>query len=190
MEFSNQPTSPISSSDQEQIDRIKKRLAAIAADQSGREPIEPKPWNNYQELSEGVFRLEVRELTQDELKSLNPNLPKSHSEILKQLGVFTLGYHGYLIIDTFVPRAWNESDYCRCSATNLVLDRLPDEHNYLYTAREGSEGYCFGYHIGKKPFELEAWDFADCRPYKAEQKSYLGLIEEYIFQSFEGTSLA
>jgi hypothetical protein len=140
MEFSNQPTSPISSSDQEQIDRIKKRLAAIAADQSGREPIEPKPWNNYQELSEGVFRLEVRELTQDELKSLNPNLPKSHSEILKQLGVFTLGYHGY--------------------------------------------------HIGKKPFELEAWDFADCRPYKAEQKSYLGLIEEYIFQSFEGTSLA
>ena len=189
MNFINHANPSMGSSEQQRIHHIKERLLAIRADQSARVRVEPKPWNNYQEF-EGNFRLEWRPLTQVELESLHPDLPESHCELLKQIGVFSLGYHSYLIIETFAPRAWNESDYCRSSGTHMILERLPDEHNYLYTAREGSEGYCFGYHLGSTPLELEVWDFVECRPYKAEHKLYLDLVEQYIFQSFEGTSLA
>jgi hypothetical protein len=167
--MSDVDTTPQAPSDQQRIDRIKDRLAAIAADQAS-----------------GLFSLEVTPLTEAELQSLPQNLPKSHYALLKQIGAFLLGYHGYAVIDSFTPRPWEESDYCTPIHEE---NRIPGQEHYLYMARD-IEGVCFGYKTNEIPFELVMWDFYDCQPSRAHVPSYLDLLEQHLFQRFEGTSLS
>jgi hypothetical protein len=150
-------------SDQERIDRIKDRLAAIAADRTSK-----------------TFDLEIVPLTDDELKALPQALPKSHYELLRQVGAFSLGHNDCLVIETFIPRPWEESDYCTPIREE---DRMPNEHNYLYMARD-IEGECYGYDITKEPFQIVSWDFAICRPEQRGYRSFLDLIEQHVFQEF------
>jgi hypothetical protein len=150
-------------SDQERIDRIKERLAAIAADRTSK-----------------TFDLEIVPITDDELKALPQGLPKSHYELLRQVGAFSLGHNDCLVIEAFTPRPWEESDYCTPIREE---DRIPNEQNYLYMARD-IEGECYGYDITKEPFQIVSWDFAICRPEQRGYRSFLDLIEEHIFQEF------
>ena len=167
--MSDVDTSPQTLSDQQRIDRIKDRLAAIAADQAS-----------------GLFSLEVTPLTEAELQSLPQNLPKSHYEFLKQIGAFSLGYNDYVIIVTYKPGPWEESDDFNPRAEE---GRIPDAQNYLYMAH-GVDGDCYGYNTAKVPFELVAWDFFYANPSKAHVQTFLDLVEQHIFQQFRGTSLS
>jgi hypothetical protein len=150
-------------SDQEKIDRIKARLDAIASDETS-----------------GLFQLTIEPVTEAELKSLPANFPFSHQEFLRRIGAFSLGHNDCLVIEAFTPRPWEESDYCTPIREE---DRIPDEQNYLYMARD-IEGECYGYDITKEPFQIVSWDFAICRPEQRGYRSFLDLIEEHIFQEF------
>jgi len=162
-------TRPQALSDQERIDRIKDRLAAIAADQAS-----------------GLFSLEVTTLTEAELQSLPQNLPQSHYELLKQIGAFWVGYNDYVVIVTCKPGPWKESDFFNPRDQDSCL---PDPQNYLYMAH-GLDGDCYGYDVTKVPFELVAWDFSYGNPRKADEQTFLDLVEQHIFQQFKGTALS
>jgi hypothetical protein len=169
MDISSETASLQNLSDQDRINRIKVRLAAIAADRESK-----------------LLGLEVTLLTEAELKGLPQNLPKAHYELLRQIGEFSLGYHGYAVIDSFTPRPWEESDYCTPIPEEY---RMPEQDHYLYMARD-VDGVCFGYKTNETPFELVMWDFYECQPTRAHVPSYLDLLEQHLFQEFVGTSLS
>jgi hypothetical protein len=162
-DVSSQTTSLQALSDQERIDRIKDRLAAIAADKTSK-----------------TFDLEIAPLTDDELRALPQRLPKSHYELLRQVGAFSLAHNGCLVIETLIPRPWEKSDYCTPFREE---NRIPDEPNYLYMARD-TDGQCYGYDTTKEPFEIVSWDFSFCRPEQTGDRSFLDLIEQHLFQEF------
>lgn len=163
MDFNSSTTPLCALSDQERIGRIKDLLSAIAAN-----------------TASGAFDLEITSCTDDELKALPQDLPRSHFELLRQLGEFCLGRNGYLVIDTFTPRPWEDSDYCTPLKED---DRLPNKQQYLYMASD-VDGQCYGYDITKKPFQIVSWDFSFCRPEQSSYPSLLDLIEKHIFEEF------
>lgn len=163
MDSKSQTTPLRALSDQERIDRIKDLFSAIAAD-----------------TASGAFDLEITPCSDDELKALPQDLPKSHFELRRQLGAFWLGHNGCLVIDTFTPRPWEDSDYCKPLNND---DRLPNKQQYLYMARD-VDGQCYGYDITEKPFQIVSWDFSFCRPEQRGYPSFLDLIEKHLFEEF------
>jgi len=147
-------TSPQALPDQERIDRIKNRLAAIAADQNS-----------------GLFSLEITPLTEAELQSLPQNLPKSHYEFLKQIGAITVSYWGEVPIGILAPVLWENYD---------VANGIPPEPGSFLCAAFGHDAEIYGYRTKKTPFELIASHCVNFAPCRCEEDSFLDVAEKLL----------
>jgi hypothetical protein len=145
-----------SPSDQERIDRIKARLAAL----------DRKPEPEFADLK-------VSQLTDAEMAALAPDLPKSHRDLLKQIGTIVVGFgHEVPTASIHVPMLWENSYFGN--------GRPPQAGSFLCVAWDGDSAAIYGYEINQRPHELVATHCIDFGPYKCDEGSLLDLTERFL----------
>jgi len=146
-----------SPSDQERIDRIKARLATIDR------KLEPE-----------FADLKVRRLTKVEIAALPPGLPKSYLDFVRQIGVIAIcdTEDPHTPKGTFVPRFWE--NFIFASGTP------PEPKTFLCVGWDPGAATIYGYEINQRPHELVATQCIDFSPYKCNEDSFLGLVENLL----------
>ncbi len=142
-------------SDQLRIDLIKARLAIIGD-------------NPY-------FEVKIKPLTDNEIKTINPDLPKSHLDFLQKIGTLYVVGFGWNLIHTYIPTPWEESH--GPGGESLGYSKIKAEPNTYICVACGVQGEYYGYNTTTKPFEFFETDFSEFNPVKCDQDSFLDVVE-------------